>query len=89
MTALNPTMLHVFYFGALADELNCREEQVQVPADINTTGRLRDWLANRGTPWQALQQTRIKVAVNHEIARSCHLLRNGDEVAFFPPVTGG
>lgn len=86
---MHPTMLHVFYFGALADELGCREEQVQVPLEISTAGNLREWLANRGTQWQALQHTRVKVAVNHEVARSCHLLRNGDEVAFFPPVTGG
>lgn len=84
-----PTMLHVFYFGALADELDCREEQIQVPLEISTAGKLRDWLAGRGTQWQALQHARVKVAVNHEVARPCHLLRNGDEVAFFPPVTGG
>jgi molybdopterin synthase sulfur carrier subunit len=53
-------------------------------------GGLRDLLAARGEPWSALATTRnLRVAVNQQMVGFDAAVKAGDEVAFFPPVTGG
>ncbi len=52
---------------------------------------LRELLRARGSAWtQELAADRaVCIAVNQEMAEPETVLRDGDEVAFFPPVTGG
>ncbi len=78
----------ILYFAALADELG-REETVELPDAIATASQLRRWLAGRSAAGQLLAQEQIQMAVNQEVVRACHIIRHGDEIAFFPPVTGG
>lgn len=80
--------VQILYFAALADELG-RAETVQLPGTVATAGQLRRWLAERNAASQILAQDQIQMAVNQEIVRACHIIRHNDEVAFFPPVTGG
>ncbi len=80
--------VRVLYFAALADELG-REEIVELPDTIATASQLRRWLTERSAAGQLLAQEQIQMAVNQEIVRTCHIIRHGDEIAFFPPVTGG
>lgn len=75
------------YFASLAESLQVRAERRDTRAA--TLAELRLELAQRGGPWQALLEPRIKAAVNQAIARPETALAEGVEVAFFPPVTGG
>ena len=55
-----------------------------------SAGALRDHLAARGEAWTALATTRnLRVAVNRQLVGLDAAVNSGDEVAFFPPVTGG
>jgi molybdopterin synthase sulfur carrier subunit len=84
-------MLSVRYFARLREDLGRSDETVEPPAHVTDVAGLRSWLAERGEPWaHALRGDRaVRVAVNLEMARDGTPLKAGDEVAFFPPVTGG
>lgn len=75
------------FFAALAERLDTRAERADTAAA--TVAELRQELAGRGGPWQALLEPQIKAAVNQTLARPDTPLAEGAEVAFFPPVTGG
>ena len=80
--------LHLLYFASLKENLGMAEERVDVPAAIVTVGLLRDWLAQQGRA--AIATTRnLRCAVNQEMGKLDAPIKEGDEVAFFPPVTGG
>lgn len=79
------------FFASVREKLALSEEQVTVPDHILTVANLREWLILRGENWpEALAEERaLRIAINQEVASIDTLLRDGDEVAFFPPVTGG
>jgi molybdopterin synthase sulfur carrier subunit len=79
------------YLARLREAFGTPGETVTLPADVATAGALQAWLARRGGAWAAeLASGRaVRVAVNHDMARADTRLRDGDEVALFPPVTGG
>ena len=65
-------------------------EELELPAGVGTVGALRSHLAARGEGWQALAAGRnVRAALNQKMAAADSSLDGGDEVAFFPPVTGG
>lgn len=83
-------MIQLRYFARLRELLGISEEQLELPENIRTVGELRSRLMARGIPWQqALSDARLTTAVNHEIVKADKLINNGDEIAWFPPVTGG
>jgi sulfur-carrier protein len=84
-------MVKVLYFAKLREDLGKASEEVTLPGDVTTVAALRAHLMTRGATWQsALGQGRaLRVAVNQEMAEPGTPVRAGDEVAFFPPVTGG
>lgn len=83
-------MITIRYFARLREELGTAGETVALPAGVDTVGGLRDWLSGRGSPWgETLLAPAVLIAVNHETAGPDAAVRDGDEVAFFPPVTGG
>ncbi len=78
----------VLYFAGLRESLGMSGETIDLPDGITTLEALRNWLAGQGR--EALATTRnLRCAVNQEICRFNASLQDGDEVAFFPPVTGG
>ena len=82
-------MIRILFFANLRETLGAGES-LPYSNDIATAGALRDVLANRGEQWQALNSTRnLRVAVNQRMVDFDAPVRDGDEVAFFPPVTGG
>ena len=88
MTA--PTLqLQVRYFASLREALGKDRESVGTSAA--TAGALRQALIERGEPYAtALAHGKaVRMAVNQVMAADGQALRDGDEVAFFPPVTGG
>jgi sulfur-carrier protein len=83
--------MKLLYFAWLRAKIGIAEESVDPPAEVATVAALLDWLKRRGPGFaEALKDTRIvRVAVNQEYVGWDHPLRPGDEVALFPPVTGG
>lgn len=76
-------------FASLSEALNIREELIPLPAG-STLSHLKKHLIAHDAKWQALNDERILCAINHEMVGQHDLaLNNNDEVAFFPPVTGG
>jgi sulfur-carrier protein len=83
--------MKVLYFAWLRTRIGVAQEDVDLPADVATVGDLIDRLRARGGAYaEALARPEvIKAAVNQEHVPFSHLLKPGDEVALFPPVTGG
>ena len=80
----------ILYFASLREAVGCAGEELELPAGIATLGALRSHLAARGESWQALAAGRnVRAALNQKMAAADAALDGGDEVAFFPPVTGG
>jgi molybdopterin synthase sulfur carrier subunit len=84
-------VLTLLYFASLRETLGCAREQVELPGGAATVSGLLEALRTRDGRWaEALAQGKSwRVAVNQQMADLGTPLKSGDEVAFFPPVTGG
>ena len=84
-------MIAVHYFASIREALDCDLEKLELPEGVNTVSQLIRYLGDRhGNDWaQVLEAANVMVAVNHEMTDRSAPLAAGDEVAFFPPVTGG
>jgi molybdopterin synthase sulfur carrier subunit len=83
-------MLKILYFASLRETLGLGAEDLPLPPGVHDVGGLLAVLVARGGDWQKLATVKnLRYAVNQEMARLDTPLRAGDEVAFFPPVTGG
>lgn len=83
-------MLRVLYFARLREQLGASREELPLPVGVSDVAGLLAFLAARGGRWQALLQVKnLRCAVNQEMARLDCPLSGNEEVAFFPPVTGG
>lgn len=82
-------MLTILYFARLAEQLACSRELVALPEPA-LLSELKQQLQARGEPWRSvLADQRVLMAVNQCLVNEQASLAAGDEVAFFPPVTGG
>ncbi|HYG87912.1 MAG TPA: molybdopterin converting factor subunit 1 [Azospirillum sp.] len=83
--------MKVLYFAWLRTKIGLAQEEVTPPAEVADVAGLVEWLKGRGPKYaEALANTAVvKVAVNQEYVPYDHPLSAGDEVALFPPVTGG
>ena len=81
----------ILYFAGLRELVGTASEDVELPAGVSTLAGLRSLLVARGGAWQSAFAERrlVRVAVNQDMAHAATAIRAGDEVAFFPPVTGG
>ena len=84
-------MVNLVYFARLREVLGRNAEQVALPGEVHDVAGLTQWLRHRGGIWEAelAPGRRVRVAVNLEMAAASTGISDGDEVAFFPPVTGG
>jgi sulfur-carrier protein len=78
-------------FASIREQTGVEEETLALPAQIATLGELREFLRARGPGWsECLDPAKaVRGAVNQRMAQDQEPLKDGDEVAFFPPVTGG
>jgi molybdopterin synthase sulfur carrier subunit len=83
--------MRVRYFAWLRGKVGVASEEIEPPEGVGTVGELVDWLERRGPGYAAAFANRavIRAAVNQDYVGFDHALAEGDEVAFFPPVTGG
>jgi molybdopterin synthase sulfur carrier subunit len=82
-------MLQIHYFARYRETLGQDAEQVPWTADLACLDDLRQQLLSRGGAWQVLAEKNLMCARNEELCSLSEPLRDGDEVAFFPTVTGG
>ena len=84
-------MIRLVYLARLRDALGTGAESVDLPADVGTVTALLAWLSRRGGAWshELAPGRAVRIAVNHDVARPDTPIHSGDEVALFPPVTGG
>jgi molybdopterin synthase sulfur carrier subunit len=84
-------MADILYFGALKEQLGVSEETITLTANIKTVQDLSMHLKARGGAFeQAFESTIfIRSAVNQTHAKFDTPIKDSDEIAFFPPVTGG
>jgi molybdopterin synthase sulfur carrier subunit len=83
--------MKLLYFAWLRQKIGTAEEMLDPPGNVATVAQLIDWLKTRGANYaDALSNTKlVRVAVNREYVTYDYRLKPGDEVALFPPVTGG
>ena len=83
-------MLKVLYFASLRESLGTSQESIPLPTPATVAELIRQ-LRSRGEAWTHALDTgkRWRVAINQEMASLESSLKAGDEVAIFPPVTGG
>ncbi len=81
----------ILYFAWLRERTGVSQEEMALPPGVRTIAELVEHLATRGPGYAAAFQNRrtVRCAINQEFADPSAAVQPGDEVAFFPPVTGG
>jgi molybdopterin synthase sulfur carrier subunit len=84
-------MIKVLYFASLREQVGTGAEQLELPHGVSDLGGLTAHLRERGGVWASAfaPERTVMMAVNQEAARPEHGVNDGDEIAFYPPVTGG
>lgn len=84
-------MITVFYFARLKEAVRYQSETLEFSAKTATISDLKAYLAGRGEVWaqQFAGHAALRAAINHALVQDDASITDGDEVAFFPPVTGG
>ena len=83
--------MKILYFAWMRQRIGASNEDIDLPDSVNTVDGLVDWLIARGDGYEQAFAKRevIRAAVNQEYVQFDHPVANSDEIAFFPPVTGG
>ena len=83
--------MKVLYFAWLRQRIGIASEEFDLPGNVHNIDDLVSWLAAKGPGYAKgfAEPQVIRAAVNFEYVLFDHKLTNTDEVAFFPPVTGG
>lgn len=84
-------MLTIHYFASIREALDKSQEQLELPQAVSSVGELVAFLAASDTRLQSVLdgERRVLVAVNQTVVGFEHVLSANDEIAFFPPMTGG
>ena len=83
--------MKLIYFAWLRARIGRAEEEIDLPPGVKDVAGLLDWLRSRGSGYaEAVRDLSVvRVAVNQNYVGLEHPVREGDEIAVFPPVTGG
>ncbi len=83
--------MKLLYFARLREALGTSAETLSLPTDVRDIAALRALLRQRGGAWadELAQGRAVRAAVNQQLVRDDASVADNDEVAFFPPVTGG
>lgn len=83
--------LTIQYFASVRETMGMDSEQLRLPDEVTTVAALMHWLAERHAAFASLADSGnpLLVAVNQTVADADASLSDKDEVAFFPPMTGG
>ncbi len=83
--------MKILYFAWMREHTGCAAEQITLPENVKTVSELASYLGSLSAGHQtALRNLKtVRVAINRKYASLESPVRADDEVAFFPPVTGG
>ncbi len=84
-------IIKILYFARIKEAVSYSTEEVDLPADVSTITALKNYLSLRGDTWASLFNGKqvVRAAINHALVDDLAVIQAADEVAFFPPVTGG
>jgi molybdopterin synthase sulfur carrier subunit len=79
------------FFASVREAVGISNERIELPAGVTTVGGVREHLIERGGDWHAAlgHERALRMAFNHVMCGPETEVKEGGEVAFFPPVTGG
>ena len=81
-------MLKVLFFAQTRELIGV--DELSIEAEFTTADKLREYLAQKGDKWAlALEKEKLLVAINQTLMPLESAVKSCDEIAFFPPVTGG
>ncbi len=83
--------MRLIYFAWVRERIGIQQEDVQLPADVETVADLLRWLKSRGDGYEyALEYPQvIRVAIDQEHVDHSERIASAREIALFPPMTGG
>lgn len=83
--------MKIVYFAWLRERLDKSEEDVDLPASVQTIGDLLEWMKTRGEEYElAFENPKvIRAAIDKTHVRAEAKIAGASEIAFFPPMTGG
>ncbi len=83
-------MIRILYFASLRERIGIADEEIELPT-VTTIQGVMEILKSRNDVWSDIfsSNTKVLTALNQEMASIDAPIKDGDEVAFFPPVTGG
>lgn len=84
-------MISIQYFASIREALAREHEELELPAGVDSVQGLIDHLLSENPQYAAVfsEGNKVLVAVNQTVVDRNHPLAAGDELAFFPPMTGG
>lgn len=83
-------MLTIHYFASLRDRLNKDSEKLEWENNLTDIASIKQLLSLRGEQWQGFSNDKtILTALNQQMCTDTTAIKDGDDIAFFPPVTGG
>jgi molybdopterin synthase sulfur carrier subunit len=83
-------MIKVLFFARIRDQVGCADIDLELPDNVRDVEAFTQMVKAQGDEFeQALSDPNVLVAVNQEMANPEMTIEDGDEIAYFPPVTGG
>ena len=84
-------MITVFYFASIREHMGRGEDQLEASEGLTTVAALIRYLSETDSSFSELSQSPNQpiISVNHIFAEASSPIFDGDEVGFFPPMTGG
>ena len=82
--------MKALYFAWVREKIGKTEEEISPPAEIKTVGDLVTWLSTRGEEYEeAFSSGTVRVSIDRAHVKHDAIIAKADEIAFFPPMTGG
>lgn len=81
-------MFQLHFFASLRERLGCSVMNMEYTGQQDVE-EIKQYLIGQGAPWNMLEEQEVVAAVNQTICDAKTAVHDGDEIAFFPPVTGG
>jgi len=85
------TSVSLLYFASFRERLKLENEMIEIDESIKNIADLKQLLASRKNAWEDVfsADKNVLVSINQNMAKTHSPITHNDEIAFFPPVTGG